>query len=318
MADGTLPGPPRVQIQTHTTCNGRCIFCPNEAVRASDLEMGRMPEELFHKIIDELAETPPRRILPYLQNEPLIDTRMPAFVAYIAEAMPDTTTLITTNGTKLSAETGAALIDAGLKRLKVSLQSLDDEKNRAIMGYPASGVVENTLRFAEQIRRAKSKLDLRVSMVVTSKNMDELEETRKFWKKRGVRLVTSALENRGGNIADTASLNMGQEMVHCNNCIRPSRDMCILFNGQVILCCVDWFRTVVTGDLSAQTAQEVWNSEAMESIRRALAANDLQRLPPLCVNCTESACPDIHRRGAKTAWGQLKDAFLGPFTGRPA
>ena len=75
LSENNLPGPPRVQIQTQSGCNARCVFCPNEAVLKSDLSQGRMPFGEFQRVIDELAETAPRRISLYLQNEPLLDLR---------------------------------------------------------------------------------------------------------------------------------------------------------------------------------------------------------------------------------------------------
>ena len=129
----TRTGPPRVQIQTQSGCNARCVFCPNGDVLKSDLPHGRMPPADFQKIIDELALTQPRRISLYLQNEPLLDRRLPEFVRYVADRVPKTTTLVTTNGTYLSEERSEALVDSGLKRLKVSIQSLDRAANMDIM-----------------------------------------------------------------------------------------------------------------------------------------------------------------------------------------
>ncbi|HNR31663.1 MAG TPA: radical SAM protein [Candidatus Hydrogenedentes bacterium] len=310
MEQDTLPGPPRIQIQTQAGCNGRCVFCPNEAVLESGLDHGRMSLELFHKIIDELAETRPRRILPYLQNEPLNDKRMPDLVHYIAERLPDTTTLITTNGTGLSEEMGDQLIDAGLKRVKVSLQSLDDATNREIMGYDARKVIDNVIAFNRLIRAKRSQLDLRVSMVVTAKNEGEIDEARRFWKRHGVRLVTSVLENRGGFVTDAATLNAGRPMKPMSHCIRPSREMCVLFNGQVVLCCVDWFRTVIAGDLSAESVRAVWNSPVYRRIREGFAEDDVAKLPEICRNCTESATPDAHRRGFTAMLKRMRRAVL--------
>jgi len=307
--------PPRVQIQTQAGCNGRCIFCPNADVTKSGIEMGRMSFELFQRIIDQIAETGPRRIMPYLQNEPLGDQRIPEFVQYIAERIPAATTLITTNGTKLTEEMGERLVDAGLKRLKVSLQSLDDEVNRAIMGYDATPVVENVLAFKRLLKRKRSKLDLRVSMIVTSCNAAEINVARRFWKRHGVRLVTSALENRGGNIENAEELNPGKAMARMGDCIRPSREMCVLFDGRVVLCCVDWYRTVVAGDLSTQTVSEVWNGPVFEAVRKGLRGSGGPELPDICIRCTESACPDEHRRGVKHLWKRCKAVLVkGPAT----
>ncbi len=289
------PGPPRVQIQTQSGCNGHCVFCPNDAVHAAGLPQGRMSEALFQRIIDHLAAPPPRRVSLYLMNEPLLDARLPEFVRYVKERIPATTTLVTTNGTKLSEGKAAALIDAGLARLKVSLQSLDPVKNEQVMGYSSEQVIENILGVKRVMKEKRVRdFDFRVSMVVTRENRDEIAEARRFWRRHGIRLVTSALENRGGNIANAPDMNP-DEMQKRANCIRPSREMCILFNGDVVLCCVDWFRTVVVGNVGRQSVHEVWNGLPLRQIRVALREGDAAHLPQICINCTESACPNSHR-----------------------
>lgn len=310
MAVPARPGPPRVQIQTQSGCNARCIFCPNEAVLKSDLEQGRMPEADFQGIIDELASTQPRRVSLYLQNEPLLDKRLPEFAAYVSERIPNTSTLVTTNGTNLKESMGAALIDSGLKRLKVSIQSLDSEQNKAIMGKScdADKVVENVLAFKKIIKEKRAKhFDLRISTVVTKINEDCIEDYRRFWKSHGIRLVTSALENRGGNMENVDDLNPGEMEVR-DNCIRPSREMCVLFNGDAVLCCVDWHRVEVVGNVFRDSVLDVWNGSRLDHIRNAFACGDTEALPEICVNCTESACSNNHRRGLR---GLIKRTFAG-------
>lgn len=302
------PGPPRVQIQTQAGCNGRCVFCPNEEVLKSDLEHGRMPVDLFHKIIDDLARTPPRRIGMYMMNEPLSDKRLPELTAYVTEKIPSAKTQVITNGTYLTAERGEALIDAGLKQLKCSLQSLDPETNREIMGYDSTKVIENCIAFQDTIRRKHADIDFRISMVVTRMNVHQIEKTRRFWKKHGVRLVTSALENRGGNIKGAADLNVGA-MKPMGDCIRPSRDFMILFNGDVPLCCVDWHRTTILGNVERQSVQEVWHGQPVQEIRDGLHEGNAKKLPEICINCGESACPNQHRRGLKGILSRLAAAF---------
>ena len=296
-----LPGPERAQIQTQAGCNGRCIFCPNEQVLHSGLPMGRMSAELYRKIIDELAETGLERIMLYLQNEPINDRRLPEFVRYLSERIPDTTSLVVSNGTNLDREISEQLIDAGLKRIKVSLQSLDNDTNLQIMGHDADNVVNNVIALRQLISEKRSKLDLRVSMIATTRNSKGIACARRFWKKHEVRLVTSAMENRGGNITDAEFLS-GSEMRLRKDCIRPSREMCVLYDGRVVLCCVDWFRSVIVGDLNTQSVREVWNGPELHKIRKGLCYGDTNLLPEICVSCAESATPDKHRRRKKRLW----------------
>jgi MoaA/NifB/PqqE/SkfB family radical SAM enzyme len=260
-----------------------------------------MDFDLFRKIIDELAETRPRRISPYLMNEPLLDKRLPDFVRYITEKVPDATTLVTTNGTHLTREFGKALIEAGLKRIKVSVQSLDTETNKRLMGsaIDSGEVVENVLGMRALIKETRSKLDMRVSMIVTKLNLEEIDHARRFWQKNGVRLVTSALENRGGNVAGAQSLNPHEMVMIGGDCIRPNREMCVLFNGDAVLCCVDWFRTTVLGNVGEESIRSIWNGCRLQSVRQALRVDDHDAMPVICRNCGESARPDFHRRGLK-------------------
>ncbi|MCX8064514.1 MAG: radical SAM protein [Candidatus Hydrogenedentes bacterium] len=295
-----------MQIQTLTGCNGRCIFCPNEDFIKSHLPTGRMSWDLFKFIIDKLAEINPHRIMPYLQNEPLLDDRLPDFISYIHSKMPNVTTLVVTNGTRLTLEMGERLIKSGLKRLKVSLQSLNDEVNRELMGYPATPVVEKVLKFAELLKNHRSPMDLRVSAIVNAKNEKEINDMQKFWKKRGIRLVLSALENRGGNISNAVDLAHNRNMRLRRGCIRPTRDMCILFNGEVVLCCVDWLRTVILGDLKTQSVSEIWNSPKINLIREGLKKDDCCHLPEICRNCAE-AVEDF--RKTPSWWKQFSTSF---------
>ncbi len=264
-----------------------------------------MRPELFQKIIDDLARTPPRRISLYLMNEPLLDKRLPDFVRYTTERIPRATTLVTSNGTRLSKERAEALMDAGLKRLKVSLQSLESERNERIMGYRSDGVIENILGVQRLIKAKRARnFDFRVSMIITNENRAEIEEARRFWSAHGVRLVTSVLENRGGNVPEADDLSP-HAMEPVDHCQRPSRDLCLLFNGDAILCCVDWFRTETIGNVGEQSVREVWRSSRLEEIRRALREDDGPKKPDICVNCAESARPHHHRRGLKGRLSRL-------------
>jgi len=289
----------RVQIQTQSGCDGRCVFCPNAEVAKSDLPQGRMEPELFRKIVDELATLRPRRISPYLMNEPLLDRRLPELIRYISDTVPGTTTLVTSNGTRLDLDMGRQLVAAGLKRIKVSLQSLDAARNAELMGGACDSerVTANVVAFKQYLDRERIRsLDLRVSMIVTRTNQDEIDNARRFWRRHGIRLVTSALENRGGNIAGAGDLNPGAMAPLNGNCARPTRDLCILWNGDVVLCCVDWWRTVILGNVAQQTIREIWTGPKVTAIRAALRANDASALPKICVNCAQSAKPNAHRK----------------------
>src|SRR5262245_50376952 len=117
--------PRRISIQTQAGCNAKCVFCPSPDVTGK-LPMGTMDWELFEKIVDECAEHEMERINPFGQNEPLLDRRIADRVAYIKRKCGDrVTTLIISNGARLTEKLMEDFIDAGLDRLRISLQVFD-------------------------------------------------------------------------------------------------------------------------------------------------------------------------------------------------
>ena len=84
----SIPSFPRtIQIQTFTGCNADCIFCPYGETYQTQ-PRGKMPIDLFHRVIDESAENDVRRISPYLMNEPLMDRDLFDKLRYINAKMP--------------------------------------------------------------------------------------------------------------------------------------------------------------------------------------------------------------------------------------
>jgi hypothetical protein len=73
----------------------------------------------------------------------------------------------------------------------------------------------------------------------------------------------------------------------------------------VPLCCVDWHRTTILGNVGTQSVQEVWHGQRIQEIRDGLAEGNAKKLPDICVNCTESACPNLHRRGVRGILSRL-------------
>lgn len=100
-----------VEIETTTACNLRCSYCPvSTHYRGNHL----MDKHLFKKIIDDLAAVNYRgRIHPNWYGEPLIDKRLPSFIAYAKKKVPLAEIRIYTNGELLSVEFFTLLIEAG-------------------------------------------------------------------------------------------------------------------------------------------------------------------------------------------------------------
>ena len=286
-----VPDFPRaIQIQTVTGCNADCVFCPYGATHDTQ-PRGRMAPDLFSRILDESAEHGVRRISPYLMNEPLLDREIVSRIREINRRVPDARVVLTTNGHYLTPDLAGQILELGegLHEIYVSVQGIDPGAyEKTMRGNMRLGrTVGNVLGFAAMQRlRRQERPKLWVTMVDTA--LVDVRAAVQFWRSRGISSKYTTLENRGGHIRDADDLNPSGSMEPYDNCPRPFRQAYILFNGDMVLCCVDYSRTQVLGNVARSSVREVWNDSVAREIRGRYIARDLAGLP-LCGSCT------IHR-----------------------
>ena len=134
-----------LRISVTDRCNFRCVYCMPKEVFGRDYQFLEREELLSFEEIDRLARAFARhgvRKLRLTGGEPLVRRGIEELVAMLA-AIPGVDVTMTTNGARL-AEKARALSEAGLSRVTVSLDSLDDDVFRAMndVGFPVERVLE--------------------------------------------------------------------------------------------------------------------------------------------------------------------------------
>jgi hypothetical protein len=116
-ADG-VPPITAVLIEICGRCNRRCPLCPQSI---DPRETHFLDEDLFYKIIDDLREINFKGKLSFhLFNEPLLDKRLPKFIAYVRKELPKAYIYLNTNGDCLSIELWRKLRKAGLQYASIT------------------------------------------------------------------------------------------------------------------------------------------------------------------------------------------------------
>lgn len=87
-----------VEIETINRCNSTCEFCP--ANKDNDKRpFARLSDEDFRKIISDLKDWNYNGMISlYINNEPLIDTRILDFHKYVRQELPECRIKLFTNG----------------------------------------------------------------------------------------------------------------------------------------------------------------------------------------------------------------------------
>ena len=142
----TLNRPLRdLRISVTDRCNFRCVYCMPKEIFGSDYQFLERSQILTFEEIARLARIfvgHGVRKIRLTGGEPLVRRDLHHLVAMLAP-IPDLDLTLTTNGSLLARQ-ARALKDAGLKRVSVSLDSLDDATFKAMndVDFPVQKVLE--------------------------------------------------------------------------------------------------------------------------------------------------------------------------------
>ncbi|HKZ69028.1 MAG TPA: GTP 3',8-cyclase MoaA [Anaerolineales bacterium] len=142
----TLNRPLRdLRISVTDRCNFRCVYCMPKEVFGPDYQFLTRAEVLTFEEITRLARVFVAHDVQKIRvtgGEPLVRRELHKLIAMLAE-IPGLDLTLTTNGSLLARQ-AQALKDAGLKRVTVSLDSLDDAVYQAMndVDFPAAKVLE--------------------------------------------------------------------------------------------------------------------------------------------------------------------------------
>jgi cyclic pyranopterin phosphate synthase len=135
-----------LRISVTDRCNFRCTYCMPRDVFDADYEFLPHAEILTFEEIVRMARifhTHGTRKIRLTGGEPLLRRGIDRLVAMLREALPEVDLTLTTNGSALKAQ-AKALHTAGLDRITVSLDSLDEATFRAMndADFPVAKVLE--------------------------------------------------------------------------------------------------------------------------------------------------------------------------------
>jgi cyclic pyranopterin phosphate synthase len=142
----TLNRPLRdLRISVTDRCNFRCVYCMPKEVFGPGYEFLHRDQILTFEEVTRLARIFADhgvRKIRLTGGEPLVRRDLHLLVGMLAE-IPDLELTLTTNGSLLARQ-ARILKDAGLKRVTVSLDSLDDETFKAMndVDFPVAKVLE--------------------------------------------------------------------------------------------------------------------------------------------------------------------------------
>ncbi len=291
MIEDLVKFPKHVSIQTTSLCNASCVFCPYPEVK-NLFPKKVMDEALFQKIIAECRRHKEIEMINlFMNNEPLTDPRIAERINHAKRNVPWADVCIFTNGLLLTDDKIDSLKKTKLDAINISFHGIRKATVENAMGIP----YETTLRRINNLIGAAKKRWVLEDFVginfLRHKYLsdEEKEETIRYWRRRGIQKVDfyAGPVSRAGNVRGLPRVHHKGKVVGClsvveNEMIHVNED------GTVTLCCMDWRREVILGDLNRESMAEIWNGRRKEVWQMINGHTDM---PDgfLCRRCEEAA-----------------------------
>ncbi len=180
-------------------CNLRCSHCYLDASFLSGDIVDELSLAECRKLIDQMAEVNPNACLILTGGEPLLREDIYEIASYANNK--GFMVVMGTNGLLLNDTTVPKMLDAGIKGIGVSLDSIHPEVHDRLRGLPGSW--EKAVKGIETAK--KHNLDFQIQTTVTKENFEEISEMIDFSHKldaTGFYLFFLVCTGRGEKMSD--------------------------------------------------------------------------------------------------------------------
>jgi radical SAM protein with 4Fe4S-binding SPASM domain len=249
-------------VETTAKCNLYCPMCPRETHPQPKEDM---TDEVFERLVSQAGKSAEHMMLIGL-GEPLLDPQIFRRIEFCHRH--SISTLLSTNGTLLDERNAARLLDSPLEQITLSFDGAKKETFEFYRkGAKFERVRENFVRFSRMKSERKSKLQIVVQMVRMEGNRDEVPEFIRFWRAvPGVDQVR--IKEDETNLMRPDAGHAASEWKHpCHYLWRGAAY--VKYNGDVYPCCQSYMLNgTPIGNLNLQSLTDIWDSGAMQQMRR--------------------------------------------------
>jgi pyruvate-formate lyase-activating enzyme len=269
------PRIPEISLELTNVCNLTCPYCANPTLTRPK---GTIEWDLLEKIVDESARE--RLAINWLHGvgEPLLWKRLEDVIRLIRSRDAGAGSFAT-NGTLLYEDRVHSLLDAGLTRIYVSIDTLDPAVYKATRGGNLAKVVDNIKGL---IRIAPADFTIRIALMDHRDYRLTQQERARFLETFGDRPnviladVTNALMPSA-----PADYRVKPEGGMVHGCLAPLSYLFVNKDGIASLCCADQDSLHPLGDIHTRTIRDIWFDPQNQTTFRNIAVG-VYDCPAVC------------------------------------
>ncbi len=292
-----------VSVEPSSVCNLSCPQCP---VGEGDISRDKkfLTVEEYTRLLTGIASTTVMLSL-YFQGEPLMHKQFPEFIRLASEQGIYTQT--STNGQLLSPSVCRGMVLAGLDRIIISVDGLDQESYKV---YRKGGDLQKAKEGIRNLVNIRNELKsnsplIILQFLVFKHNQNQVAEVSKmakhlgadrFWIKTAQIEYPESADHWIPDVPDYARYekdrgpgnNEGEWKVKgklMNSCKRLWQTTVVCSDGLIVPCCFDKRARYSMGNAGEITLGETWKSKSYQDFRKQVLRD--RKSIDICRNCTE-------------------------------
>jgi hypothetical protein len=279
--------PSIIYVEPTNDCNMRCVMCPRER---TERVTGFMDFDLYRSIVDSIVDVgEPVTLVLHLLGESLLHPQIIDMVSYAKRQGVEAVNL-STNGTLLNDDVSAALVEARLDVLGISMDSSSAQAYSPSTAAEAAGLddkIRKLLAIRSAAAHGRPRVNLRIIEMPSTAGL--IDDFRARWEPLVDWVTVQPMLSWAGHV----NLPQGHRFWPLEKrtvCIKPIEHMAVRWDGRVTMCCLypgggdDGTGTM--GDLTSETLAEVANGPRRQGVVMAQFMRDWTQIP----GC--EACPD--------------------------
>ena len=264
-----LPFPLSIYIEPTNLCNFKCSFCPESFDNYHDisgvqfqLSLDQM-DRIRSQILDITSGNGISTINFYMMGEPLVNKFTPEFIKIAKQSKLAKRIILTSNGSLLKGGRANALATNPPDYLRISIYGPNGEHHQKITQskIKLEDIRDNIFNF----RNLEKPYESIVYVKMIDQGEDLNKEFIKMFEKVADEIEIEPVMNwndpEEGNLAGipTEDLLKSSHFQNKKNvCPSPFYTLVIHSDLKVSVCCVDWAKKAVVGDLNVDTLADIW------------------------------------------------------------
>ncbi len=291
-----LRAPFTLYVETTNICNFNCVYCPEsfEDFEARSGGMFRMDLPAFTRVADQIAELGSVKALNlYMMGEPFVNRNLPDFIRIAREKGIANRIAVTSNASLINEKVARQVIEAGLDYLRVSVYggTAEAHARKTQSKVPFDRVWRNVKTFRDTRDAIGGATQIYVKMIDSGVKDENDAFLQAFGPVADEAHIEPAMNWNDPDEGVLAQIDRSAmlETDHFSNrktvCPFPFYSLVIHSDLRVSVCCVDWAKQAVVGDLSKQTLSDVWRGKALRDFQSMHLQGRRHELEA-CRNCT--------------------------------